>query len=226
MLDIMMKNNVFSPRLMWSLPGDEKWEYSNRFEHALSTKVLEVIGGSIIDQTDGYDPTKDITWDTVFGRVDVEIKSSAGRSGFIEAGRQGFTKSGLSATTSHLYLHLSVDNPNTDDLSYRHRKVKVRIYSTWTLIEAYMKAVRSGNEQYMPPSQFGPGSYGFNVDSFEHPHAYVGDLLGYINNDGDVEFDLDTWTYKHIGTLRELRGLMIGVQKHDANYHYEHKEIE
>lgn len=179
-----------------------------------------------MDQTTGFDSSKDITWDTPFGLVDVEIKTTAGHKGFIEAGRSGFTESGLSATASHLYLHLSVDNPNGDDFTNRVRKIKVRLYSTQSLISGYMRACESGKDSYIPGTDNGPGCHGFTVDSFKHSHCYLGDIVGYINGHGDVEFHIDSWSKINASAQRELRSIMIGIQKNDPNYKYEHKDFE
>lgn len=216
---------LFYPKLMWALPSQFRWDYVDHFERQVSRKVLQIIGGDLVSQTTGFNATHDVVWDTPYGVVDVEIKTTAKHSGYIEAGRNDLSESGLSASKSHLYLHISVNNPRPDDYTSRARIIKVRLYATWYLREKYMAALAAGKERVIPPSDDGPGSVGFDLNSFEDTHCWVGDFDGIINDYGDLIYDL-TWVRDNVSVQRELRSIMIGVQKHDPHYTYEHKDFE
>lgn len=211
--------NIFIPELMYKLPPEERWVYVDMFERQISEKVLGVLGGTVVDQSSGFDPTKDITWNTATeGLVDVEIKSSAGRSGIIEVGRFDRSQSGLSATESHLYLHLSVDRSYLEGMSSRHRKIKVRIYATARLVSEYMRAEGTWRVSARAPDEYGPGFIGFKCDAKEVYHCWVGDIKGWINDDAQVEYHLDEWLTTNRSAISDFAAIMRYVRKNDPHY--------
>lgn len=215
----VVTRNVFSPELMYKLPPEERWDYVQEFEIAISRKVLEVLGGEWIAQTAGFDPTKDITWcTTTEGMVDVEIKTSTNRSGTIEVGRFDRIQSGLSATEAHIYLHLSTDKPYSEGEFGRGRKIKVRIYASARLVAEYEKSQGTWIRTAAKPDDHGPGMVGFHVDSRDVFHCWVGDLKGWINDDAQVEYHLDEWLTTNRNAISEFAAIMRYVRKNDPHY--------
>lgn len=205
----------------------ECWDYAKEFETQISLCVLKVLGGQLVGRSEGFDPTKDVTWNiNTEGLVDVEIKASAGRTGFIEVGRFNYEESGLSATKSHVYMHLSVDNPKPWLLSHRERKVKVRLYATHRLVDEYLAAKGTWRMSAYEPDENGPGSRGFTIDSRQVFHCYVGDLRGWVNDNGQVEYNLDEWLHINRSAGTEFSSIMRGVRKNDPHYEYETEDSE
>lgn len=224
--DAVLTNDTFIiPKLMWALPPPQRWAYVDRFERLISERVMQVFGGTLVSQTVGFDPGYDVTWDTPYGLVDVEVKTTSRHSKFIEAFRTDQVASGLTATKSHLYMHISINNPRMDDPTCMERTVKVRLYSTHFLQSKFMEALENGAVRRYPGSDLGPGVGGFDI-KYEHTHCWVGDLTGVINEYGDVFYNMAAWERINPSAQRELRGIMIGVLRNDPNYTYEHKDFE
>lgn len=218
-------SNIFLPELMWKLPASERWEYSNAFETVASLKILEQLNGTLDAQTVGFDPTKDATWITPWGKVDVEIKTTSHHPSFFEVGRYNMEASGLSATEANIYLHFSVDDPTHAIVcGNRHRKIKVRIYPTYQLIEEYIRIQDSTREKTYPPKGFSPGARGVIVDTFNQLHCWVGDIYGYVNDNCQIEYHMDNWLtinkYLHLDFARIMRL----VDHFDGSYKYREDE--
>lgn len=210
------------PKLLWALPQPIRWDYVDCSERGILEAVLAHIGGTIVSLTTGFDPGYDAVVDTPYGRLNVEIKCSASHSGYLEVGRLDYVQSGLTATKSHIYIHLSVDKPKDEPEHSLIRKIKVRIYATW-----YLRELLKTHELKPCPSKGnGPGTMGFHLNSFNDQHCWVGDLSGKINKFGDVEYDLTTWTAINSRLATNFRSMIIVLLKKDDEYEYDHKDFE
>jgi hypothetical protein len=207
----LYESPVFLPYMMAHGDRDTAWKYVNRFEKALMSLVLTSIGGTILAQSEGYEPGYDLIIETDEGVQKVEVKSTERHHIFIEGGRYDMTASGLSLTESDVYLILSRDTKTHPDGTQTHTG-KVRISFTYQLVEEYMRLAQH-SELALRPNAHGPGSRGVKMDPKKDlPHIWIGDVACKVDEFGNTMYDLSKFIREPFMDLQARKEYNQGVR--------------